>query len=239
MKNARTLAAAAGVAAVSAATLAYAVRVPSCSWLDGSVYRGTDKRRSIALTFDDGPSESTPELLEILNGHRAACTFFQCGANVRRLPSVAREVASRGHEIGNHSDSHSLFALRAPTFIADELALAQEAIEDATGIRPRHFRPPFGARWFGLRAAQHRLGLRSVMWTTLALDWKQQTPNVVSRLLQGATAGAILCLHDGRILERRPDIGVTLNAVREVVPKLIDRGFEFEKVTDILCPTKT
>jgi peptidoglycan-N-acetylglucosamine deacetylase len=225
-------------AGLSLAALTYAVRVPSCSWLAPSAFRGTATRPAIALTFDDGPSESTSELLEILARHRAPATFFQCGANVRRLPSVAREVAAAGHEIGNHSHSHPLLALKSSQFIYRELAAAQEAIEASTGVRPRYFRAPYGARWFGLRDAQQRLGLRGVMWSTIALDWKRQTPAVVSRLLGGATRGAILCLHDGRVLQHRPDIGVTLQTVRELLPKLMDQGFHFEKVTDILCPTK-
>jgi len=228
----------AGAAVASAGALAYAVRVPSCSWLAPSVCRGTGARPAIALTFDDGPSESTPQLLEILARYDAPASFFQCGANVRRLPSAASEVAAAGHEIGNHSDRHPLLALKSPGFIYRELSAAQDAIEHATSIRPRYFRSPYGARWFGLRAAQQRLGLQGVMWSVLALDWKMQTAAVVSRLLQGATRGAILCLHDGRALKQRPDISVTLQAVRELVPKLIERGFHFEKVTDILCPTK-
>jgi peptidoglycan/xylan/chitin deacetylase (PgdA/CDA1 family) len=228
----------AGLTLVSATALAYAVRIPTCAWLDSSVSRGPSTRPAIALTFDDGPSESTAQLLEILARHRAPASFFQCGTNVRRLPGVAREVAAAGHEIGNHTDTHPLLALKSPGFIQRELSAAQEAIEHATGVRPRYFRAPYGARWFGLRAAQQRQGLRGVTWTAIALDWKRQTPAVVSRLFHGATRGAILCLHDGRALEHRPDINVTLQAVRELLPKLIEQGFHFEKVTDILCPTK-
>jgi peptidoglycan/xylan/chitin deacetylase (PgdA/CDA1 family) len=227
-----------GAAVVSAGVLAYAVRVPSCSLLAPSVHRGAATRPAIALTFDDGPSEATPELLEILARHRAPATFFQIGANVRRLPEVARQVLASGHEIGNHSDTHPLFALQSPGFIHRELAAAQDAIEDATGQRPRYFRAPYGARWFGMRQAQQRLGLAGVMWSTIALDWKRQSPFVVSRLIGGAVPGAILCLHDGRVLEHRPDMGATLQAVRELLPKLMELGFHFEKVTDILCPTK-
>jgi peptidoglycan/xylan/chitin deacetylase (PgdA/CDA1 family) len=234
----RFLETALGAAGVSAGALGYAVRVPSCSWIAPSFHHGTAARPAIALTFDDGPSESTPELLEILARFSAPATFFECGANVRRLPGVAREVAGAGHEIGNHSDSHPLLALKSAAFIDRELSTAQQAIEDATGQRPRYFRAPYGVRWFGLRAAQKRLGLTGVTWSTIALDWKRQTPAVVSRLLRGAANGAILCLHDGRVLERRPDIGVTLQAVRELLPRLIEQGFHFEKVTDILCPTK-
>jgi peptidoglycan/xylan/chitin deacetylase (PgdA/CDA1 family) len=234
----RVLETAMGAALASSGALAYAVRVPSCSWFAPSVWRGAADRPAIALTFDDGPSESTVQLLEILARHGAPATFFQCGANVSRLPDAAREVAAAGHEIGNHTQSHRLLALKSPGFIHRELATAQEAIEHATGVRPRYFRAPYGVRWIGLRSAQQRLGLTGVMWSTIALDWKWQAPAVVSRLLDGAAKGAILCLHDGRVLERRPDIGVTIQAVRELVPKLMEQGFHFEKVTDILCPTK-
>jgi peptidoglycan-N-acetylglucosamine deacetylase len=228
--------AAAGI--IAAGALAYAVRAPSCSWLAPSVFRGVDIRPAIALTFDDGPSESTPELLEILARHGAPATFFQIGANVRRLPAVAREVAAGGHEIGNHTESHALLALKSPGFIHRELAAAQETIERATGIRPRWFRAPYGARWFGLRAAQQHLGLQGVMWSTIALDWKRQPPAVISRVLAGATHGAIVCLHDGRAGEQRPNIQTTLQSVREILPRLLEKGFHFEKVSDILCPTK-
>ena len=225
-------------ATASAGTLAYAVRVPTCSWLAPSVSHGPGTGRAIALTFDDGPSEATPQLLEILARHRAPATFFQIGTNVQRLPQVAREVAAAGHEIGNHTETHPLLALQSPAFIHGELSRAQETIEHATGVRPRYFRAPYGVRWFGLRQAQQQLALSGVMWSTIALDWKRQSPAVVSRLLGGAAPGAILCLHDGRALEHRPDIGVTLQAVRELLPKLMEQGFHFEKVTDLLCPTK-
>ena len=234
------LLASAGATAVcaSAGVLAYAVRVPSSSLLAPSVYRGAGARPAIALTFDDGPSESTPELLEILARHGAPATFFQCGANVRRLPQVSREVAARGHEIGNHTDTHPKLYFQSAHFIQGELARAQETIEQTTGLRPRLFRAPYGARWFGLRQAQQRLGLLGVMWTTLALDWKWAEPRVIQRLLNGSRNGAIFCLHDGRRLESKPDIRATLGALRAVLPKLMEQGFHFEKVTDILCPTR-
>ena len=228
----------AACAAAGAGALAYAVRAPSSSLLAASVYRGTRERKAIALTFDDGPSESTPELLAILDQARAQATFFQCGANVRRLPSVAREVAARGHEIGNHTDTHPRLDFKSRDFMTRELSVAQDSIERATGVRPRYFRAPYGIRWFGLGDVQRRLSLTGVMWTTIALDWKWPVDRVVARLLRGARNGAIFCLHDGRRTETRPDTKVTLETLREVLPKLMEQGFHFEKVTDILCPTR-
>jgi len=94
-------------------------------------------------------------------------TFFQCGANVRRLPEVSREVAAAGHEIGNHTDTHTGLYLKSPDFIYRELRRLEIAYRRPTGVRPGLFRAPYGARWFGLRDAQRRLGLMGVMWSNL------------------------------------------------------------------------
>lgn len=228
----------AAVVCSAAGLMTYAVRSPTSSLLAPSVYRGVSTRPAIALTFDDGPSESTPELLKILDGCGARATFFQCGANVRRLPEVARQVAAAGHEIGNHTDTHPKLHFKSREFIYGQLARAQETIGEITGSPPRFFRAPYGVRWFGLREAQARLGLMGVMWTTIAIDWKWPEQRVTPRLLEGSRNGAIFCLHDGRTIQSRPDIRVTLEAVRQVLPKLMERGFHFETVTEILCPTK-
>lgn len=223
--------------ASSAALLAYAVRYPGSSLIAPSVCRGVGTRQSIALTFDDGPSESTPALLDLLAELHVKATFFVCGANVRRLPEIARLVVRAGHEIGNHSDTHPYFHFRSGAFIRGELAKAQRAIREATGAEPRYFRAPFGIRWFGLRQAQRSLGLTGVMWTRIGVDWKWPEAAIVTYLVQGARNGAIFCLHDGRGLTPEPDIRVTLGAVRRLVPLLISQGFQFEKVSEILCPT--
>ena len=91
----------ANIASVSAATggMAWAVRGRSSQVFGQSVWHGPRDRRSIALTFDDGPSESTPLILDALARHNVPATFFQCGSNVERLPAIARAVQTGGHEI--------------------------------------------------------------------------------------------------------------------------------------------
>jgi peptidoglycan/xylan/chitin deacetylase (PgdA/CDA1 family) len=98
-------------------------------------------------------------------------------------------------------------------------------------------RPPFGIRWFGFRAAQRKLGLMGVMWTVIALDWKLKSEAISRRLLHGARNGAIFCLHDGRELRHTPDLTQMLRALRETIPALQDRGYRFETVSQLLCPT--
>jgi peptidoglycan-N-acetylglucosamine deacetylase len=225
------------IAILGAAGLAYAVRGRSSRIFGPSVYHGNRQRKSVALTFDDGPSESTPALLELLAKFDIPATFFMCGSNVDRLPEIARTVAAAGHEIGNHSDTHPRFDFCSSEFIYRELSEAQHKITSATGASPRLFRAPYGVRWFGLGAAQERLNLLGVMWTLLGRDWCWPAPRVSAFLTGQARAGDIICLHDGRGVQRKPDIHQTLAAVSDVVPRLQAMGFRFETVSQILCPT--
>ena len=222
------------VSATSAA--AYAVRGKRSQICGPSVWRGPAERSAIALTFDDGPSESTPELLALLARHSVSATFFQCGANIRRLPAIARAVKGAGHEIGNHSDTHPIFAFRSAAFITAEFARAQRTIEDELECRPQFLRAPYGVRWPGFRAMQQRLGLTGAMWTVIGRDWKLPARAIAERVLSRAVNGAILCLHDGRELARKPDIRPTLDAVDQILPELRGRGYRFVTLSELLCP---
>jgi peptidoglycan/xylan/chitin deacetylase (PgdA/CDA1 family) len=221
----------------AAGCMSWAVRGRSSQVFAPSVWRGNPARNAVALTFDDGPSEGTGRILDILARHGVPATFFQVGANVDRLPEVARAVSQAGHSIGNHSYSHPVFCFRTPGFVLGDLERAQAAIERHTGARPEWFRAPYGCRWFGMRTAQRRLGLAGVMWTVIGYDWSLKADAVVARFASRVARGAILCLHDGRELRARPDIGVTVEAVRRLVPLLLDRGYQFETVSRLLCPT--
>jgi len=217
--------------------LAHAARGRASTVFGPSVYHGDRARPAIALTFDDGPSESTPALLRILDRHQVPATFFMCGQNVERLPAIAQLVAASGCEIGNHSDSHPRLDFCSREFIYRELATAQEKILRHTGVTPRLFRAPYGVRWFGLKSAQERLGLLGVMWGIIGRDWKWPAPRVAQLFLDHARNGDIFCLHDGRGTEPRPDISATLAAVETMIPILKERGLRFETVSQILCPT--
>jgi peptidoglycan/xylan/chitin deacetylase (PgdA/CDA1 family) len=223
-----------GVAAVAAGGMAYGVRGRSARLFGASVWRGDPRRRAIALTFDDGPSESTPAILELLARREARATFFQCGHNARRLPEIARAVAQAGHEIGNHTQSHARLYFRAPGFMLGEIQAAQETLRHSAGRVPRLFRAPYGARWPGLGGVQRRLGLLGVMWTTLACDHRARADQVYRRLRGGVRNGAIWCLHDGRELQTRPDISATIGALRRLLVELAWEGYEFLTVSEIL-----
>ena len=235
MSNGGIIGAASVVA--GAGFLGYAVRGRSSALFGPSVYRGARSRPALALTFDDGPSESTPELLAVLAEHKVRATFFVCGENVRRCPAIAREVVAAGHEIGNHTNSHPRLDFHSADFIDREITGAQATIVETTGATPRFFRAPFGVRWFGLRRVQQRLGLMGVMWTVIGNDWRWPAARVSRLVERRAVNGGIICLHDGRETKPAPDIRATIDAVRSLIPTLKERGFHFETVSQILCPT--
>jgi peptidoglycan-N-acetylglucosamine deacetylase len=220
------------------AAAGWAVRGRSSQVFGPSVWQGPSDNQRIALTFDDGPSESTPELLDVLAGYNARATFFQCGVNAERLPDIARRVSLAGHEIGNHTYSHPSLYLRRPDFIRDEVAKAQQTLAGIHGQAPVWFRAPYGGRWFGLRAAQAEFGLAGAMWTLLGSDWRLPADGIASKLMAGVRAGAVVCLHDGRELQSSPDISATIAALRLVLPRLRARGFSFVTMSEMFSLTR-
>jgi peptidoglycan/xylan/chitin deacetylase (PgdA/CDA1 family) len=229
-------------AALAAATvlsgMAWAVRGRSSSVFGPSVWRGHSGRRSIALTFDDGPTPATLRILKLLAEYEVTATFFQIGDQVASRPEIAQAVHAGGHEIGNHSQTHPNFALKRPEVIAGEFESAQETIIEATGQVPSFLRAPLGVRWFGFRAMQQRMNLRGAMWSIIGRDWKLPAEAVSRRILTRVQEGDIICLHDGRGTLKDPDITATEEAVRRIVPNLLEKGYHFETVTQLLCPMK-
>ncbi|HEX4769501.1 MAG TPA: polysaccharide deacetylase family protein [Bryobacteraceae bacterium] len=201
-----------------------------------SVFHGCQNRRSIALTFDDGPSEQTLDLLEYLDCERITATFFVCGMNVQRLPRIAGEIAAAGHQIGNHSYSHPSLLLKSKRFIEREFTDAQRVIVGELGIVPMVLRPPYGIRWVGLREVQSKLSLLGVLWTVIGYDWRLPSDRIAGHVLDHAAPGGIICLHDGRGVNINPDISESIKAVKLIVPILKDQGYAFETVSDLITP---
>lgn len=216
------------------AMAAYGTASKSSQLFGPSVFRGSGLRRSIALTFDDGPSELTQDLLEYLDVEGIKATFFLCGMNVERLPFIAGQIAAAGHQIGNHTYSHPKLPFKSRKVIETEFTRAQQVIVGETGFTPMLLRPPYGLRWTGMRDVQIRLSLLGVLWTVIGNDWKWHADRIAARVIEGVSPGGIVCLHDGRGVQPKPDIRETIAAVKEIVPALKSKGYRFETVSDLL-----
>ena len=197
------------------------------------------------MTFDDGPSPDSLKLLDYLEQQNIPATFFQCGVNVLRHPDIARQVYAAGHEIGNHTYSHPRLCPRlgrqvnwhSPSFIDWQFSRAQQIIEAEVGVRPRLLRAPYGLRWFGFRKVQRRLGMLGVMWTVIGRDWELASGAIAERVIERASPGGIICLHDGRDIQANPDVSEMISALKTIVPELRDRGYRFETVSELLQAT--
>lgn len=201
--------------------LAYACIIPSSRVFSPVVNRGPRESRSVVLTFDDGPAPPfTEQILDILAEHGISATFFLCGKNVERHPELARRIVREGHTIGNHTYSHPFLFARSRRFMAGEIDRAQEAIERITGVRPTLFRPPYGARWFGLMPVLRERGLKMVMWSVMGFDWKYETRGIVRAATSRLHPGAVILLHDGH--EQPPPTGIDQSSTVEALPAIIE-----------------
>jgi peptidoglycan/xylan/chitin deacetylase (PgdA/CDA1 family) len=218
----------------ASATAAYGSISKSSQLFGPSVYRGPGRRRSVALTFDDGPSEGTLPILDYLHKEGVWVTFFQCGMNVRRFPHIAGQVAAAGHQLGNHTYSHPKLPFKSREFIEHEFVEAQKIITFETGVAPMLLRPPYGFRWVGMREVQKKLALLDVLWTVIGYDWCWPAERIAKHVLSRSSAGGIICLHDGRGVQQNPDVRTTLQAVKQIVPVLKDQGYTFEVVSDLM-----
>jgi peptidoglycan/xylan/chitin deacetylase (PgdA/CDA1 family) len=222
------------VAAAGAAVAGYAARGRSATLFGPSVWRGPRDQKLLALTFDDGPSSATVDVLEILDIHAIRATFFQCGANIERLPDLSRQVAAAGHEIGNHTYYHPRLLGCGGARLRREIGDTQRAILQATGTDARLFRAPYGLRWFGLRPALAEFGLTGVMWTVIGYDWEWEAAEIARHVETQASSGGIICLHDGDRTSPQVDRRQTIRALRLLIPRLYDHGYGFVSAGDMV-----
>jgi peptidoglycan/xylan/chitin deacetylase (PgdA/CDA1 family) len=221
------------VLAGAAGFVAYAAACPRARvWAPG-FHRGPREGRDLALTFDDGPSNETPRFLDLLAEYELRATFFVCGANVERRPELARRVVAEGHEIGNHTQNHPCLLGLPAARVREEVLRAQSGIEDATGVSPRLFRPPFGIRAPSLPAVLAEASLLAVHWTVIGNDWKWPSYRIAARVLDGAGPGGIICLHDGYGVAPVADRGETLDALEQTLPLLLHQGYRMVTASEM------
>ena len=153
----------------------------------------------IALTFDDGPHDAgTPAVLDELARRGARATFFLVGEQVGRRPALARRIVEEGHEVGVHGYRHTLLLRRRVQELALDLDRALAAIEDAAGVSPTLYRPPYGVFTSGALAHVRARGWRPLLWSRWGRDWERRaTPtSIATRASTRLRPGDVVLLHD-------------------------------------------
>ncbi len=164
--------------------------------------RFSTRERTLALTFDDGPSPHTERILDILQAHGAQATFFVLGEQARRFPHLIRRMAAEGHAIGLHGETHRALVLASPGDVRGELARAAQSVREACGPAGAQcvwFRPPHGFKSVTLPFVARRAGYKMAAWSVNGRDYApSQTPQGVAlRVLREARPGMVALLHDG------------------------------------------
>jgi peptidoglycan/xylan/chitin deacetylase (PgdA/CDA1 family) len=180
-----------------------------------------------ALTFDDGPhAQGTPAVLELLAAAEVQATFFLVGEQIERNRSLAGEIVAAGHLVGVHCHRHRNLLRLTPPQVRDDLDRATASIEDATGLTPALYRPPYGVlNGSALRLANAR-GWRTLLWGHWGRDWERSATaeSIAERVTAGAGEGSVLLLHDADDYSAPGSWQRTVAALPRVLQTLAERG---------------
>ena len=193
------------------------------------------EKNSVALTFDDGPSPDTLEILDVLRRENVKATFFLIGREVEKYPEIARQIVKENHEIGNHSYSHPIYLFCSPNRTRREIELTQEIIKQTTGVEPKIARPPCGVRSPTYFAATGEFGLQTVQWSDTGFDWKNNSAQkIAENVLNTAQGDSIILLHDGDSAGKSNRCA-TAEAVPLILQGLREKGLRVVPLAKI-CP---
>ncbi|MCL6624974.1 polysaccharide deacetylase family protein [Alicyclobacillus shizuokensis] len=198
--------------------------------MEVNAHSAGQRRRGLALTFDDGPDEEyTPFIIDILNHYRIPAIFFCLGQQVEKYPDVLRRMANTGHTVGNHSWSHPDLTKLSADDVCSELMDTDAVIRECLGVSPRFVRPPYGSTHDALDSYIRSLGFEVVLWDIDSHDWtgipgSEIARNVVPRL----RPGSIILQHcSGRVKG-------TTEALPYIIEIALGMGYTFTSLEHII-----
>lgn len=190
-----------------------------------------DKVLSISFDASWGADKTVP-ILDILDEHKVKTTFFLVGNWVKKYPEMVKEIFARGHEIGNHSDTHAHMNSLSEQGIRDELHIMSDRVESLTGVRPTLFRPPYGEYNDRVIRVSRAEGYEAVQWSIDSLDWKDRgTEDIIKQCTHRVENGDIVLFHN--------DSTDILNALPTVIKHYQSLGYSIIPVSEILLSGDT
>lgn len=193
------------------------------------IYSVDTDEKKIAISFDAAwGAERTDEILSILRERDIKATFFLVGLWVDKYPDKVQEIAKEGHEVGNHSTTHPHMSKMSPEQIKKEIETTQHRIEELAGDRAvKLFRPPFGDYDDTLILTCRELGYYPIQWDVDSLDWKDYgIEHIVNQVLGKVREGSIVLFHN--------DAKYTPEALPIILDKLINEGYEFVSISELI-----
>ncbi|WP_084296059.1 polysaccharide deacetylase family protein [Desulfitibacter alkalitolerans] len=195
---------------------------------------GSNEKKLIALTFDDGPDDLfTPQILDVLKEHEVPATFFVVGRRCELFPEVLKRMASEGHIIGNHTWSHPNIIKLSNDKVIEELKQTDEIINRLAGYIPILFRSPYGSMDREKVELVAKRGYKHIAWSVDSLDWKGlSAEEVKTNILENVIEGSIILQHSaGGVGE---DLSGTIKALSDIIKVLKKDGYEFTTIDKLL-----
>ena len=189
---------------------------PSLSEVDCS------KVPCVALTFDDGPSVYTSELLDALKEENVKATFFVLGKSASIQKNTLKRMAEEGHNIGNHSYDHKDFRKISDEEALKQIRLTDEIVESITGEKPKYFRFPYGAH---TDANLEMVGRPVIMWNVDPMDWKYREVGHVAEAMSKTAPQGIVLAHDIH--------KTTVQAIPQVIKNLKKQGYHIVSLDNL------
>lgn len=182
----------------------------------------------VSISFDASwGADKTIAILDILDKYNVKTTFFLVGGWVDKYPDMLQEIFSRGHEIGNHSDTHAHMNQLSEQGIRNELRIMSDKVENLTGVRPTLFRPPYGEYNDRVITVARAEGYEAVQWSIDSLDWKDRgTEDIIKQCTHRVGNGDIVLFHN--------DSNDIVNALPTVIQHYQSLGFTIIPVSEIL-----
>jgi peptidoglycan-N-acetylglucosamine deacetylase len=202
-----------------------------CTRRPGAVLRGRTwvPRKELALSFDDGPSVYTPQILDVLERAHAHATFFVTGYLLRGRARILSRMLADGDEIGNGTASEASLVGRSSAAIDRSIGETAAAIARAVPVRPCLVRPPYGEGATRVAPLAAHAGERTALWSADPRDFASQTPGLIARrVLALARPGAIVVLHDGG-----SDRWATVQALPGILAVLAERGYQVTTISNL------
>lgn len=179
----------------------------------------------IALTFDDGPyPKVTGHILDVLEKNGVCATFFVLGSRIEGHEDMLTRMDELGCEIGNHSFSHADLTRLSKADCQWELSDTDAEIRRVTGHEASVVRPPYG---YYNKAVRSAAGRPLILWTVDTNDWRGKAPGeIADYVIQQAKEGSVILMHDQQTQ--------TADAMEMIIPTLIDEGFRFVTVSELI-----
>ena len=189
-----------------------------------------DGGKYMALTFDDGPSRYTPQILQILKDKGVHATFFNLGQQASEFGDYSKQVVADGNELASHTNAHKYLPKLDRDALRAEVTLAADTLERVSGSRPQMIRAPYGAFTGNCWLRTNDLISCNVLWNIDTLDWKRPGADAIKNMvLSNAYNGAIALMHDGGG-DRTQDI----EALPGIIDGLQQAGYKLVTVQELM-----